>query len=180
MEKPPSSFFVIGFSIVATLTLASFASCMAAEFNRTSKKDLKLNGRFCFLPESEAFKLGVAGLICLIMAQIIGNTIICHSYWPKENRKSCSVKRPLLSTTLLISWASFGIAVVMMSGAISMSSRQEYGKGWVEGECYVVKDRIFVGAALLVLINGASTISSAAIGRKSHPKGPTQINSQIR
>ena len=61
-----------------------------------------------------------------------------------------------------------------------MSSGQEYGKGWVEGECYVVKDRIFVGAALLVLINGASTIFSAAIGRKSHPKGPTQIHSQIR
>ncbi|XP_022139157.1 uncharacterized protein LOC111010123 isoform X2 [Momordica charantia] len=177
MEKHPSG-FAISFSIVAFLTLVSFASCMAAEFNRT-KKDLKLSGRFCFLPESEAFKLGVASLVCLVMAQIIGNTIICHSYWPKEKRKSCSVKRPLLSTTLLISWVSFGIAVAMMSGATSMSRRQEYGKGWVEGECYVVKDGIFVGAALLVLINGGSTIGSAAIGRRSHVTGPSQIHAQI-
>ncbi|CAK9325393.1 unnamed protein product [Citrullus colocynthis] len=180
MEKPPFSRFVISFSIVAVLTLASFASCIAAEFNRTKKKDLKLNGRFCFLPESDAFKLGVGGLVCLIMAQIIGNTTIYHSYWPKEHRKSCSVKTPLLSITLLISWASFGIAVVMMSGATSMSRRQEYGKGWVEGECYVVKDGIFVGAALLALINGGSTIGSAAIGRRtSHVKGPNQVHAQI-
>ncbi|XP_022937014.1 uncharacterized protein LOC111443438 [Cucurbita moschata] len=179
MEKPPSS-FVISFSIVAVLTLASFASCMAAEFNRTKKKDLKLNGRFCFLPESEAFKLGVAGIVCLIMAHIIGNTIICHTYWPKEHRKSCSVKRPLLSTTLLISWVSFGIAVAMMMGATSMSRRQEYGKGWVEGECYLVKDGVFVGAALLVLINGGSTIGSAAIGRRRRAKGPNQVHAQIR
>lgn len=178
MEKPSSS-FVISFSIVAILILASFASCMAAEFKRTKKKDLKLNGRFCFLPESEAFKLGVSGLVCLVTAQIIGNAIICHSYWPREHRKSCSVKRPLLSTTLLISWASFGIAVATMSGATSMSRRQEYGKGWVEGECYVVKDGIFVGAAVLVLISGGSTIGSAAIGRRSHVKGPTQIHAQI-
>ncbi|XP_038896171.1 protein MODIFYING WALL LIGNIN-1 [Benincasa hispida] len=180
MEKPPSPGFVISFSIVAVLTVASFASCMAAEFNRTKKEDLKLNGRLCFLPESEAFKLGVGGLVCLIMAQIIGNAIICHSYWPKEHRKSCSVKRPMLSIALLISWVSFGIAVVMMSGATSMSRRQEYGKGWVEGECYVVKDGIFVGAAVLVLINGGSTISSAAIGRRTnHVKGPNQIHAQI-
>lgn len=64
-----------------------------------------MNGKFCFLPESEAFKLGIGGLVCLIMAQIIGSTLIYHSYWPKEHRKSCSVKKPLLSIALLISWS---------------------------------------------------------------------------
>ncbi|XP_004150759.2 protein MODIFYING WALL LIGNIN-1 isoform X2 [Cucumis sativus] len=184
MESPSSSSFVISFSVVAILTLASFASCMAAEFNRTKKEDLKLNAKLCFLPESEAFKLGIGGLLCLIMAQIIGTTLICHSYWPKEHRKSCSVKKPLLSIALLISWVSFVIAVIMVSGATSMSRRQEYAKGWVEGECYLVKDGIFVSAAVLVLINGGSTIASAAIGmrrwRTNHViKPPNQIHAQI-
>uniref|UniRef100_A0A9I9EEY3 Uncharacterized protein n=1 Tax=Cucumis melo TaxID=3656 RepID=A0A9I9EEY3_CUCME len=53
MEKPSSSSFVISFSIVAILTLASFASCLAAEFNRTKNSFKKLESGVERGPEIE-------------------------------------------------------------------------------------------------------------------------------
>ena len=59
-----------------------------------------------------------------------------------------------------------------------MSKSQPYGEGWLDGECYVVKDGIFLGSAILILITLGTTISSIIItirrrqaekeGRKVH------------
>lgn len=73
----------------------------------------------CYLPESQAFGFGVAALICLLAAQIVGNLIFCSYVCSiDEKRKkmkgtsstttattSSKVKRPMVSMTLLsISW----------------------------------------------------------------------------
>lgn len=75
---------------------------------------------------------------------------------------------------------SFGIAVVLMSGAISMSRKQPYGKGWLDGECYLVKEGTYIGSAILVLITIGSTLGSAvATQRKSQadrPKMPAKVS----
>lgn len=42
-----------------------------------------------------------------------------------------------------------------------MNRRQSYGKGWLNGECYIVKDGIFVGASILILVTLGCTLASA-------------------
>lgn len=61
---------------------------------------------------------------------------------------------------------SFGIAVILMGGGMSMSRRQPYGKGWLDGECYLVKDGTYIGSAILVLVTIGSTLGSAIISKR--------------
>ena len=75
---------------------------------------------------------------------------------------------------------SFGIAVILMSGAISMSRSQPYGKGWLDGECYLVKDGTYIGSAILVLITIGSTLGSAiTTKRKSQTDKGQKIHAQV-
>ncbi|KAF4354721.1 hypothetical protein CsatB_000862 [Cannabis sativa] len=155
MEKRQNGLLPV-LCVVFSLGLCSAASCVAAELKRAKVKDLKLNGKQCYLPETHSFRLGIAALICLCVAQIIGNLVVvllCFLF---------HAKTPMVSTFLLIiSWISFGISVILLGSATSMSGRQPYGKGWLEGECYLVKDGVFTGSAILVLLTMASTLASA-------------------
>jgi len=44
---------------------------------------------------------------------------------------------------------SFGLAEILMATGSSMNDRQPYGRGWTNGECYTVKDGVFIGSAVL-------------------------------
>lgn len=44
-----------------------------------------------------------------------------------------------------------------------MSRGQPFGEGWLDGECYLVKDGIYVGSAVLGLLALGSNLGSAAI-----------------
>jgi hypothetical protein len=61
---------------------------------------------------------------------------------------------------------SFGIAAILMGGAMSMSRRQPYRKGWLDGECYLVKDGTYIGSAILVLVTIGSTLGSAILSKR--------------
>ncbi|KAB1208004.1 hypothetical protein CJ030_MR7G002566 [Morella rubra] len=183
MEKHQYGFATI-FSFIASLGLGlvSFLSCIAAELKRPKRKDLKLDGKLCYLPGSHAFGFGIAALVCLLIAQIIGNLIICRNSCSRQKRNDGKTRRRLRIAAILlsVSWMSFGIAVVLMSGAISMSRKQPYGKGWLDGECYLVKEGTYIGSAILVLITIGSTLGSAvATQRKSQadrPKMPAKVS----
>ncbi|XP_050236464.1 protein MODIFYING WALL LIGNIN-1-like [Mercurialis annua] len=153
MEKHGHGFLIFLFVIQLSLGLLSFACCMIAEFKKVKRGDVKLDNKFCYLPESRAFGYGIAALICLIAAQIIGNLGICC----KKNSFTSEFATPFL----VLSWMSFGVAVILLSTATSMGRRQEYGKGWLKQECYVVKDGVYFGSAFLVLLSVASAIASA-------------------
>ena len=56
---------------------------------------------------------------------------------------------------------SFGIAVILLIAATSMSKRQPYGIGWLNGECYLVKGWTYAGSGILVLVTISSVIGSA-------------------
>ncbi|KAK7835098.1 protein MODIFYING WALL LIGNIN-2 [Quercus suber] len=172
--------FALSFSIVVSLGLASFLSCIAAELKRTQIKDIKLDGKLCYLPGSHAFGFGIAALVCLLTAQIIGNLIICMNSCSREERNDCKTRRPRTASILLsISWLSFGFAAILMSVAISMSRSQPYGKGWLDGECYLVKDGTYIGSAILVLITIGSTLGSAiTTKRKSQTDKGQKIHAQ--
>ncbi|XP_019262383.1 PREDICTED: uncharacterized protein LOC109240198 [Nicotiana attenuata] len=56
---------------------------------------------------------------------------------------------------------SFGIAVILIGASTSMSRNQHFGEGWLDGECYIVKDGVYTGSAILVLVTLSSTLGSA-------------------
>ncbi|PIN26289.1 hypothetical protein CDL12_00967 [Handroanthus impetiginosus] len=164
MEKPLNQYsLVLFYSIIAASSLVSFALCIAAEFKKSKKNDLRLDGKLCYLPRSAAFELGIAALICLSIAQVIGSLYICRKFRSKEGT-GCKVRKPAVSCSLLIfSWISFGIAVILIGAATSMSRSQPLGEGWLDGECYLVKDGVYVGSAMLALLALGSTLGSDII-----------------
>ncbi|XP_057757916.1 protein MODIFYING WALL LIGNIN-2-like isoform X2 [Arachis stenosperma] len=148
------SLIIIFFIISLSLGFVSFIFCIAAELVRNKEDDLRWNGKLCYLPTSPSFGLGIAALVTLFIAHIIGNTIMFKS--------SCSSKIPPLAKILwFISWLSFGIAVILLIAATSMSRRQVYGVGWLNGECYLVKGGTYAGSAILVLLTIGSINASA-------------------
>ncbi|KAL0393792.1 UNVERIFIED_CONTAM: protein MODIFYING WALL LIGNIN-2 [Sesamum latifolium] len=164
MERLHRYSFALFSSIIITSALVSFALCLAAEFKKSKKDDLRLDGKLCYLPHSAAFGLGIAAIIALCIAQVIGILFVCRKLGPAEQDSGCKLRKPTASYSLLIfSWISFGIAVILMSGATSMSRGQPYGEGWLDGECYLVKDGVYVGSAVLGLLALGSTLGSAAI-----------------
>ncbi|KAK9928360.1 hypothetical protein M0R45_025500 [Rubus argutus] len=157
---------VLTVSVIASLGVVSFVSCIAAEKRRTREDELKLVGSLCKLPESHAFGFGIAALICLIIAQTIGNSIVIRSYFCSREKKSSSSnskdKHPMISIALLfISWISFVMAVTLIGTATSMSRKQSYGEGWLDGECYLVKKGVYIGSGILVLTSVGSTLGLA-------------------
>lgn len=71
------------------------------------KKDLKLYGRFCYLPKSRAFRFGIVALICFVIAQIIGNLIVILYLCSKDKRRNDKLKNKqniFFIPLLVISW----------------------------------------------------------------------------
>ncbi|CAO2827124.1 unnamed protein product [Amaranthus hypochondriacus] len=168
MEKLHLFTFSFLLFIVLSLTLLTFVFCIFAEFKKSKGKDVKIDGKLCEIPESEAFLYGLTALICLSAAQMIGNSIFFYGNCPNSNSKertSCfQLKMPTISYILLIiSWIIFGACIILISTGTSMNKRQAYGKGWLEGECYLVKDGVFVGASILALVSFGCTLALSLI-----------------
>ncbi|KAK6946563.1 DESIGUAL/Modifying wall lignin-1/2 [Dillenia turbinata] len=152
--------------IILSLGLISFTLTVAAEFNKPKERDIKLDGMLCYLPGSIAFRFGLAALTCLSLGQIIGNAFMCGKFCPgvRTRWKACSPS--LASTLLTISWTSFGIALILMGGATSMSRKQTYGEGWLDGKCYIVRDGVYLGSATLSLLTITTIVASVIIQQK--------------
>ncbi|XP_009626280.1 protein MODIFYING WALL LIGNIN-1 [Nicotiana tabacum] len=144
---------------VTALGLVSITLCIVAEFKKTKKKDLRFDGKLCYLPGSVAFELGIGALICLLMAQVIGNLLICRMFFSRDSWKA--KKKPTLLINGFIcalSWVSFVMAIILIGAASSMSKSQPLGEGWVDGECYIVKEGVYIISAILVFVTLSSTL----------------------
>ncbi|KAK1274464.1 hypothetical protein QJS04_geneDACA012264 [Acorus gramineus] len=152
MERPCKLSPVVSF-VVVLLSLVAFTTCIAAEFEKNKGKDLKLDGRLCSLPESPAFGLGITASICLSIAQIVGTSFAGIQLCSRKNKPAGQTRRTATPISLMVlSWISFGLAIILLGASSSMNSRQPYGKGWLDGNCYVVKDGVYSGAAVLVVV----------------------------
>ncbi|KAI3453915.1 hypothetical protein Pfo_010578 [Paulownia fortunei] len=174
--------FILFLSAIIASGLVSFALCLAAEFKKPKKNDLRLDGNMCYLPGSSAFGLGIAALTCLSIAQVIGNLFICRKFHSREHSRGCKFRKPSVSCILLVfSWISFGLAVILISAATSMSRSQPFGEGWLDGECYVVKDGVYVGSAVLGLLALGSTLGSGAITmiRRRQSEENRKVHAQV-
>ncbi|CAL9132095.1 unnamed protein product [Musa textilis] len=148
METPKHGELVIC-TVVALLGIVAFSCCVAAEFEKVKVKDKRLDGSLCSLPRSSAFGLGIAALVCLSIAQVIGTTM--------GGNRICSIKAAASSSRiasvalLFVAWVLYGLASIILAIASSMDGGQSYGKGWMNGDCYVVHDGVYAGAAAMVV-----------------------------
>ncbi|KAG9452932.1 hypothetical protein H6P81_005836 [Aristolochia fimbriata] len=145
---------IIPLSPVFLLGLIAVSACVAAEFKKTKANDIKLDGKLCSLPSSPAFGLGIAASICLLTAQIVGTTFVGSGFRFRDEETNdnfnLNFKEKILGLLLLLlSWTSLGFAEILVGVGASMNREQKYGKGWLDGECYVVKNGVFMAAALL-------------------------------
>ena len=56
---------------------------------------------------------------------------------------------------------SFAVAVTLLATAASMNHGQRYGRGWMDGDCYVARNGVFGAAAALVVVTALTTIGLA-------------------
>lgn len=62
----------------------------------------------------------------------------------------------------------FVMAVTMIGTATSMSRKQSYGEGWLDGECYLVKQGIYIGSGIMVLMSVGSTLGLVIATMRKH------------
>ncbi|XP_010434429.1 PREDICTED: uncharacterized protein LOC104718388 [Camelina sativa] len=155
------------YSVVFSLGLVTFITCFAAEFKRTKKEDIRWDKeRNCYIPESQAFGLGSAAILCFCLAQIVGSIAVFRNHRTRTKREDDYKITDLSLPTvlLLLSWSNFVVVVLILSTAISMSRGQAYREGWLEGDCYLVKDGVFAASGCLAILGlGALTISATRI-----------------
>uniref|UniRef100_A0A0E0K436 Uncharacterized protein n=1 Tax=Oryza punctata TaxID=4537 RepID=A0A0E0K436_ORYPU len=142
--------------IVVLLCATAFSCSLAAEFRKVKEKDMKLDGSLCSLPKSSAFELGVAAIAFLSVAQLVGTTAaattMCAASKRSKSSSSTARRRAASVAILVLSWVSFALAVVLLATAASMNNGQRYGRGWMDGDCYVARNGVFGGAAALVVV----------------------------
>ncbi|KAI3908310.1 hypothetical protein MKX01_027332 [Papaver californicum] len=184
MEKY-SSGFVLLCSVGLLLGLIAFSACVAAEFKRTKLKDVKLDEKLCYLPGSPAFVLGITASVCLSIVQIIGTIYIIGKKINSGEKKIHETRKQTISIILLVlSWISYAFAIILLGGASSMNKKQVYGRGWLDGECYIVKSGVFIGTSVLVLVTiqllvGAIILTTSRMNfRKQHVEQGTTIHAQ--
>ncbi|XP_066319293.1 protein MODIFYING WALL LIGNIN-1-like [Miscanthus floridulus] len=145
--------------IVVFLSVIAFSCSLAAEFRKVKEKDMKLDGSLCSLPKSSAFELGVAAIAFLFVAQLVGTTAAVTTVCAGKPRKSSATRgRAAFVSLLVLSWLSFAVAVILLATAASMNHGQRYGRGWMDGDCYVARSGVFGGAAGLVVVTALITL----------------------
>jgi hypothetical protein len=50
------------------------------------------------------------------------------------------------------------VAVILLATAANMNHGQRYGRGWMDGDCYVARSGVFGGAAALVVVTALITL----------------------
>ncbi|CAL9226053.1 unnamed protein product [Arabidopsis halleri] len=167
------------YSVVFSLGLVSFITCFTAEFKRTKKEDIRWDTeRNCYVPESHAFGLGSAAVLCFCLAQIVGNVVVFRNHRTRTKREDGYKITDLTLPTvlLLLSWFNFVVVVLILSTAISMSRAQAYGEGWLDEDCYLVKDGVFAASGCLAILGlGALTISATRIKLKKQQQQLVQV-----
>ncbi|PIA31621.1 hypothetical protein AQUCO_04900133v1 [Aquilegia coerulea] len=137
--------------LILSLGLIAFSLCVASEFKKSKGKDMKLDGKLCHLPKSPAFILGILGCLCVSIAQIIGN-IVLVMHFRSAKSEVIEWKQRTIILTVLLSWISFGFVIILLGVSTSMNGMQPYGKGWLDGDCYVVKEGVYNAAGGLIVL----------------------------
>lgn len=120
MEKPHHRKTPIICFIVILLGVTAFACSLAAEFKKVKDKDMKVDGSMCHLPRSPAFGLGIAALVCLSVAQIIGTSVGATRLCTGDKKPTGSQLLP--HTFLVLSWSVFAFSCSYITLGMTVSN----------------------------------------------------------
>ncbi|PWA98932.1 hypothetical protein CTI12_AA014120 [Artemisia annua] len=149
-------------TIIISLAIASFTLCIICELKKS--KGIAGIFRFC---RRRSFEL---------MESYVFYREARHLAMESRSIDFKPARTLFPSILLLLSWMSFFIMVILTGTTTSMNRIQSYGEGWLDGKCYIVKNGVFAGSGVLVLIATSSILLSCYLMiKKSRP-----IHAQVK
>ncbi|VAH07760.1 unnamed protein product [Triticum turgidum subsp. durum] len=156
---------IIVCSVVGSLGVLSAILGFSAEGTKLTISDLYVGGGVCLYPQNPALGLGVCAAIFLIVAQIVFAVVGGCCGCCKSRAIPSEANRIIGVVCAVFSWISAMIAFGLLAeGAAWNSTGTRYSS--VYGYCYVLKDGIFAGGAVLTLVATALGVTSYIMLRK--------------
>uniref|UniRef100_A0A452Z707 Uncharacterized protein n=1 Tax=Aegilops tauschii subsp. strangulata TaxID=200361 RepID=A0A452Z707_AEGTS len=153
---------IIMCSVVGSLGVLSAILGFSAEGTKLTISDLYVGGGLCLYPQNPALGLGVCAVIFLVVAQIVFAVVggCC----------GCCRSRAIPSETNRIIGVVCAVFSWLAEGAAWNSTGTRYSS--VYGYCYVLKDGIFAGGAVLTLVATALGLTSYVMLRAEPAVSP--------
>uniref|UniRef100_A0A0E0L2Y7 Uncharacterized protein n=1 Tax=Oryza punctata TaxID=4537 RepID=A0A0E0L2Y7_ORYPU len=156
---------------VGSLGLLSAILGFSAEGTKITMTDVLLLGDECLYPQNPATALGVSAAVFLLLAQITVSAVGGCCGCCKSRSISSETKRIVVVVCAVMSWIAAGIAwVLFVMGAAGNGD----GKRATWPDCYVLKDGIFAGAAVLALAATAFGITSYVMVSRQADEAPAE------
>uniref|UniRef100_A0ACD5TFF7 Uncharacterized protein n=1 Tax=Avena sativa TaxID=4498 RepID=A0ACD5TFF7_AVESA len=156
---------IIVSAIVGSLGLLSAILGFSAEGTKLTLSDLLWGDGVCYYPHNPALALGVCAVIFLIIAQVtfavVGGCCGCC----KSRAMPSETNRIIGVVCAIVSWIAAVIAfgLLVQGAALNATGAREAS---ALGLCYVIKDGIFAGAAVLTLAATALGLTSYILLRR--------------
>ncbi|XP_037474210.1 uncharacterized protein LOC119350518 [Triticum dicoccoides] len=150
---------IIVCSVVGSLGVLSAILGFSAEGTKLTVSDLYVGGGLCLYPQNPALGLGVCAVIFLVVAQIVFAVVggccgCCRSRAiPSETNRIIGVVCAVFSWIMAI----IAFALLVTGAAWNTTGARDPSPF---GLCYVLKDGIFAGGAVLTLVATALGLTS--------------------
>ncbi|XP_006655357.2 protein MODIFYING WALL LIGNIN-1-like [Oryza brachyantha] len=160
---------IIVSTVVGSLGLLSAILGFSAEGTKITISDIRVVGDECLYPQNAANALAISGAVFLLMAQIAVSAIGGCCGCCKSRSIPSETKRIIGVVCAVVSWIAAGFAwVLFVVGATGNGD----GSRATWPDCYVLKDGIFAGAAVLALVATAFGIASYVMLRRQAGEAP--------
>ncbi|KAM0867816.1 hypothetical protein ACQ4PT_041731 [Festuca glaucescens] len=150
---------IIVSGIVGSLGVLSAILGFSAEGTKLTLSDLLWGYGVCYYPQNPALALGVCAAIFLIIAQVVFAVVGGCCGCCKSRAMPSETNRIIGGVCAIVSWIAAVIAFALfVRGAASNETGAR--DATTLGLCYVLKDGIFAGAAVLTLAATALALTS--------------------
>ncbi|XP_044950734.1 uncharacterized protein LOC123401079 [Hordeum vulgare subsp. vulgare] len=150
---------IIACSVVGSLGVLSAILGFSAEGTKLTISDLYVGGGVCLYPQNPALGLGVCAAIFLIVAQIVFAAVGGCCGCCKSRAIPSEANRIIGVICAVFSWISAMIAFGLLVEGAAWNSTGTRDSS-LYGFCYVLKDGIFAGGAVLTLVATALGVTS--------------------
>ncbi|XP_060192340.1 protein DESIGUAL 2 [Lycium barbarum] len=139
--------------LLVILDVAAGILGIQAEVEQNKVQDLKVWIFECRDPSYEAFKLGLAATVLLVLAQVISNLLAgCICIQSKEELDKASSNKQLAFASFVFQWIIMGIAFsLLVAGTLS--------NGKARKSCGISHHRFFSIGGILCFIHGLFSVS---------------------
>ncbi|CAM0955360.1 unnamed protein product [Alopecurus aequalis] len=152
-------------AVVGSLGLLSAILGFSAEGTKLTFSDLYWFDGLCYYPQNPSLALGVCAAIFLLIAQVtfavVGGCCGCC----KSRAVPSETNRVIGLVCAIVSWIAAVIAFSLLVDGVASNAVGERETTTL-GLCYVLKDGIFAGAAVLTLAATALGLTSYVLLRK--------------